>query len=58
MSLNPELTTTISALTKRKVAFAPVVNSTTRVLILGSLPGDMSLAAARYYPIRAIAFGN
>ena len=49
MSLNPELTTTISALTKRKVAFAPVVNSTTRVLILGSLPGDMSLAAARYY---------
>ena len=26
-----------------------MVNAETRVLILGSLPGDMSLAAARYY---------
>lgn len=26
-----------------------MVNAQTRVLILGSLPGDMSLAAARYY---------
>ena len=33
----------------RKSAFAPVVDSRTRVLILGSLPGDLSLAAARYY---------
>ena len=49
MSLNQKLPTAISALDTRKVAFAPVVNSTTRVLILGSLPGDMSLAAARYY---------
>lgn len=33
----------------RKSAFAPVVDAQTQVLILGSLPGDLSLAAARYY---------
>ena len=33
----------------RKSAFAPVVDDATRVLILGSLPGEQSLAAARYY---------
>jgi len=33
----------------RRIGFAPVVDVETRLLILGSLPGDASLKAARYY---------
>jgi hypoxanthine-DNA glycosylase len=33
----------------RKSAFAPFVFPDTRILILGTLPGEASLAAARYY---------
>lgn len=36
-------------MTDRKSSFDPVVNASTRVLILGSLPGEASLAARRYY---------
>jgi hypoxanthine-DNA glycosylase len=33
----------------RKRSFAPVVDDKVRLLILGSLPGEMSLAHSRYY---------
>ncbi|WP_374347606.1 DNA-deoxyinosine glycosylase [Chitinimonas sp.] len=36
-------------MSERKRCFPPVVDTQTRVLILGSLPGDASLAKAQYY---------
>lgn len=39
-----------------KRSFPPVVDGRTRLLILGSLPGEASLAARRYYAHRQNAF--
>ncbi|GAB3250817.1 uracil-DNA glycosylase family protein [Chitinimonas naiadis] len=36
-------------MSERKRSFPPVVNDQTRLLILGSLPGEVSLAKAQYY---------
>lgn len=36
-------------MTTRKHAFPPIVDAQTRVLVLGSLPGERSLAEGRYY---------
>jgi hypoxanthine-DNA glycosylase len=36
-------------MTMQKRCFPPVVDANTRVLVLGSLPGEVSLAQAQYY---------
>ena len=43
------MTTSPSCLDARKRCFAPVVDHRTRLLVLGSLPGDKSLAVQEYY---------
>ena len=47
MSSSSSLVT--SRLEARKRSFAPVVDKNVRLLILGSLPGEVSLAHAQYY---------
>ncbi|WP_311269675.1 DNA-deoxyinosine glycosylase [Sphingobium sp. WCS2017Hpa-17] len=41
---------------QRKAAFPPSVDANTRVLILGSLPGDASIRQGEYYAHRGNAF--
>lgn len=43
------MTTLTSCLDARKRCFDPVVDHRTRLLVLGSLPGDKSLAVQEYY---------
>lgn len=41
---------------RRKIAFPPSVDADTRLLILGSLPGDASIKQGEYYAHRGNAF--
>ena len=41
---------------RRKAAFPPSVDEATRLLILGSLPGDVSIRQGEYYAHRGNAF--
>lgn len=41
---------------RRKAAFPPSVDEATRLLILGSLPGDVSIKQGEYYAHRGNAF--
>lgn len=53
------MTTTVHGMpepTSRKRCFDPVVNTQTRLLVLGSLPGDQSLICNEYYGNRQNRF--
>lgn len=43
-------------MSQRKLAFPPSVDESTRLLILGSLPGDASIRQGEYYAHRGNAF--
>jgi hypoxanthine-DNA glycosylase len=50
--MSPASPTSVAAVaeqTERKRCFAPVVDAHTRLLVLGSLPGEQSLALQEYY---------
>jgi hypoxanthine-DNA glycosylase len=52
----PQQTDPDQVMNERKRCFAPVVDARTRLLVLGSLPGDKSLAAQEYYGNRQNRF--
>ncbi|HUD92338.1 DNA-deoxyinosine glycosylase [Sphingobium sp.] len=50
------MTERLFARAPRKIAFPPSVDAQTRLLILGSLPGDASIKQGEYYAHRGNAF--